>query len=46
MSINAEWHRKNKMPKNPTLDERLKWHKEHAKNCNCHPLTPKLIAEM
>jgi len=46
MSINAEWHKKNRMPKNPTLNERLKWHKEHAENCNCRQITPKLLTEL
>ena len=35
MKINADWHRKNKMPKNPKFEERIKWHKEHAKFCTC-----------
>jgi hypothetical protein len=34
--INKEWHLKNKMPKNPSFEERVKWHKEHLKNCLCH----------
>ena len=37
MKLNKEWHQKNKMPKNPTLQERIKWHKEHMKNCKCRP---------
>lgn len=36
--INKEWHLKNKMPKNPTLEERIKWHTEHAKNCACREM--------
>ena len=35
MKLNKEWHHKNKMPKNPTLQERITWHKEHMKNCKC-----------
>jgi len=35
LNINKEWHLKNKMPKNPTLEERINWHIEHAKNCRC-----------
>ena len=46
MEINVEWHNKNKMPKNPSLEQREKWHKEHAKNCQCRPLTEKLIKEL
>jgi hypothetical protein len=40
--INGEWHKKNKMPKNPTLKERIKWHIAHAKNCACRAIPPKL----
>lgn len=44
--INASWHLINKMPKNPTLDERIKWHLEHAKNCVCRPLGGKILEEI
>lgn len=38
-----EWHLKNKMPKNPTLEERIHWHKEHQKFCSCRPIPDSLI---
>ena len=44
--LNREWHLKNKMPKNPTDAERLKWHAEHMKHCACREAPPKLLAEM
>ncbi|MFZ6035337.1 MAG: hypothetical protein ACOYUB_04310 [Patescibacteria group bacterium] len=44
--INASWHLMNKMPKNPTLDERIEWHLEHAKNCACRPLGGKILEEI
>ena len=46
MNINAQWHLKNKMPKNPTLDQRIKWHLDHAKNCTCRPLYGKILEEI
>lgn len=46
MKINAEWHKKNKMPKNPTIEQRIKWHLEHQKNCSCRPIPEKLLGEM
>lgn len=46
MAINKEWHLKNKMPKNATFEERVKWHLEHQKNCNCRPIPEKLLEEM
>lgn len=44
--INAEWHKKNKMPKNPTIDNKIRWHIEHAKNCRCRPLGGKILEEI
>jgi len=44
--INKEWHLKNKMPKNPSHDQRMKWHIEHGKNCNCRKPTDKLLREI
>lgn len=40
--INKQWHLANKMPKNPTLEQRIYWHTEHAKNCQCRPIPAKL----
>jgi hypothetical protein len=45
MKINIEWHSKHKMPKNPTLDQRLKWHLGHTRNCSCRPLSGKVLEE-
>ena len=44
--INREWHLKNKMPKNATFEQRVKWHLEHQKNCSCRPIAGKLAQEM
>jgi hypothetical protein len=46
MKINARWHTANKMPKNPSLKQRIKWHLEHAKNCSCRPLGGKILEEI
>ena len=40
--INAEWHRAHRMPKSPTLQQRLDWHLEHQKHCNCRETPEKL----
>ena len=45
MKINQEWHEKNKMPKNATFEQRVKWHLEHLKNCSCREGLPKKLAE-
>lgn len=44
--INREWHLKNKMPKNPTKIQKLEWHINHNKNCNCRKPTEKLLKEI
>ncbi len=43
--INAEWHARHKMPKNPTTDQRMKWHLEHARHCGCRPISGALLEE-
>lgn len=45
MKINTEWHLKHKMPKNPTRDQRIKWHLGHVRYCSCHPLDSRMIEE-
>ena len=42
--INADWHRAHRMPENPTLEQRLEWHREHARHCDCRKPPPKLAA--
>jgi hypothetical protein len=46
MKINKEWHEKHKMPKNPTMEEKIKWHKEHAKNCGCRSMPASLLSKL
>jgi hypothetical protein len=46
MKINKKWHEKNIMPKNPTLEERMKWHLAHQKNCSCRPIPARLAEAM
>ena len=46
MKLNKEWHLKNRMPKNPTLDERIQWHIEHSKNCSCREMPESIKTEI
>ena len=46
VKINKDWHLANKMPKNPTFEQRMKWHIGHAKNCACREIPPKLQEEI
>jgi hypothetical protein len=42
--LNAEWHGRHRMPRNPTLAQRLAWHLEHGAHCGCRPMPPRLAA--
>jgi hypothetical protein len=44
--LNSEWHLKHPMPKNPTFEQRVKWHLAHQKHCTCRAIPLKLVAEM
>jgi hypothetical protein len=44
--MNAEWHKAHRMPASPTLEQRMAWHAEHIKHCDCREIPPKLAAEM
>jgi hypothetical protein len=46
MGINTEWHTKNKIPGNPTAEQRDKWYIEHARHCSCTPITGKILEEL
>ena len=46
MKFNREWHLTHRMPKNATLQQRMEWHMEHQKNCNCRPIPAKIVAEI
>ncbi|MFI5129153.1 MAG: hypothetical protein ACHQFX_04150 [Chitinophagales bacterium] len=46
MKLNKEWHLAHPMPKNPTEEQRIEWHIEHAKHCQCRKIPPKVKAEM
>jgi hypothetical protein len=44
--LNRDWHRENKMPDKASLEQRLKWHLEHAKSCGCRPIPVKIAEEL
>jgi len=47
MDKNTDWHSKHKLPKNPTMDQRVNWHIEHARRCTCrHSVDPVLLEEL
>jgi len=42
---NRLWHERNRMPRNPTPQQRIDWHVAHAANCACRPM-PKGVVEL
>jgi len=44
--LNKEWHLAHPMPKNPTLQQRIDWHSEHAKHCGCREISGTIKKEM
>jgi hypothetical protein len=44
--MNASWHQKHPMPKNPTLGQRVDWHLVHAKACGCREMSKTVLAEL
>jgi hypothetical protein len=44
--MNKDWHAKNRMPKKATMDQRVRWHVEHARTCACRPIPATVRAEI
>ena len=43
--MNKSWHEKNKMPPKATLEQRIKWHREHQQHCACRE-TPRSLQKL
>ena len=46
MPLNATWHAKHPMPENAPLEERVRWHGEHARECGCRKPPPDIAARL
>lgn len=46
MALNATWHRAHPMPKNATWEQRVAWHREHARECGCRTPPPAIAQEI
>ncbi|HLB36133.1 MAG TPA: hypothetical protein VJL31_06160 [Gemmatimonadales bacterium] len=44
--LNAAWHLKHPMPPKATIEQRIRWHVQHAKQCGCRPVPEKLKREI
>ena len=38
MKVNQTWHKSHRMPKNPTVAQRVEWHRGHEVSCGCRPM--------
>jgi len=43
VTLNREWHLAHRMPPNATLDQRIDWHLEHARECGCRELPASVV---
>ncbi len=44
--LNKSWHDQHKMPAKASLEQRMRWHQEHQRNCACRPIPAKLLKTM
>jgi hypothetical protein len=44
--MNREWHGQHRLGTGASLDERLRWHLEHAETCGCRPIPPLVLEEI
>jgi len=42
--LNRTWHAQHRLGAKASLDDRVRWHIEHAKVCGCRPI-PRLVLE-
>jgi hypothetical protein len=41
--MNKPWHEQNRMRRNATIEQRLAWHIEHQRHCQCRPIPQSLV---
>jgi uncharacterized damage-inducible protein DinB len=46
MKINAKWHAAHRMPRNATIEQRVRWHVAHAAACGCREMPAAIRAEL
>jgi CubicO group peptidase (beta-lactamase class C family) len=44
--LNADWHRRHRMPSRATMEERIAWHVAHRRACACRPVPATVVAAM
>lgn len=43
--MNAGWHKLHPMPHHPTIDQRIEWHLQHLRHCQCRTDLPEKLKE-
>lgn len=46
MALNREWHDAHPMPPNASMDQRVEWHLEHARQCGCRDIPATVVKEL
>lgn len=46
MPLNSAWHAANPLPRNPSFEQRLAWHRRHALECGCRQPPPDIAAAL
>lgn len=46
MKLNRAWHEKNKMPNKATLNQKIQWHTDHARECGCREIPGRILQKM
>ncbi|MGO9558748.1 MAG: hypothetical protein ACLPQS_17450 [Acidimicrobiales bacterium] len=44
--LNRQWHAEHRLGSGASLDDRVRWHLEHAKVCGCRPIPDLVLAEI
>jgi hypothetical protein len=44
--MNREWHERHRLATGASLEERVRWHLEHAEVCGCRPIPQPVVEEI
>jgi hypothetical protein len=44
--FNRHWHEEHRMGMGASLDDRVRWHLEHARVCGCRPIPEPILKEI
>jgi hypothetical protein len=44
--MNTQWHEEHRLGSRANLDERVRWHLEHAEACGCRPIPASVLEEI